>query len=528
MTCNDTGFHISIVANLAPYPPHPKVCMSPTQQGLAESIHAVDPRDKVATALRDLASGEVVSTHGRSVIVRADIPKGHKIAIADIAHGDDVLKYGWPIGRAITTISEGDHVHVHNVETRLSGVEDFGYAPHLETSAALPEGATFMGYRRKNGRVGTRNEIWVLCTVGCVANTARRIAEKANVRFAGRVDGVYAFPHPFGCSQLGDDLSHTRKLIAGLAAHPNAGGVLILGLGCENNQLKALLESAPDLDAERLRSFTTQMVEDEFEDGMAAIEALIEIAERDQRVATPVSDLVVGLKCGGSDGFSGVTANPLVGRIADKLADAGGTPVLTEIPEIFGAEQVLLARAVNRAVFDSAVAVIDDFKRYFIDNHQPIYENPSPGNVAGGITTLEEKSLGAVQKGGRSPLVEVLRYGERVGPHGLTLLEAPGNDAVSSTALTAAGATVILFTTGRGTPLGFPAPTLKIASNSGLAGRKPGWIDFDAGVVLDGQPMDVAADALMALVIETASGKPTKAEINGEREIAIWKQGVTL
>ena len=526
--CNDTGFQILTPASRTPYPPHPKVCMSPTQQASAESIHAVDPRDQVATALRDLRPGEAVSTHGKSVIVRAEIPKGHKIAIADIAPGGDVLKYGWPIGRATTAIAVGDHVHVHNVETRLSGVEDFSYAPCLEASAAVAETATFMGYRRKSGRVGTRNEIWVLCTVGCVANTARRIAEKANVRFAGRVDGVHAFPHPFGCSQLGDDLSHTRKLIAGLAAHPNAGGVLILGLGCENNQLKALLESAPDLDAERLRSFTTQMVEDEFEDGMAAIEALIEIAERDQRVATPVSELVVGLKCGGSDGFSGVTANPLVGRIADKLADAGGTPVLTEIPEIFGAEQVLLARAANQAVFDSAVAVIDDFKRYFIDNHQPIYENPSPGNVAGGITTLEEKSLGAVQKGGRSPLVEVLRYGERVGRHGLTLLEAPGNDAVSSTALTAAGATVILFTTGRGTPLGFPAPTLKIASNTGLAGRKPGWIDFDAGVVLDGQPMDVAADALMALVIETASGKPTKAEINGEREIAIWKQGVTL
>jgi len=502
--------------------------MSLTTKALAESIHAVDPRDHVATALRDLVAGETVSSQGVTVMVQADIPKGHKIATRNVAAGHEVLKYGWPIGRATRDIAAGDHVHIHNVETRLSGLEGYSYVPAPAEAAAPADHATFMGYRRKSGRVGTRNEIWVLCTVGCVANTARRIAEKANARFAGRIDGVHAFPHPFGCSQLGDDLAHTRSLIAGLAAHPNAGGVLILGLGCENNQLKALLESAPDLDPERLRSFTTQMVEDEFEDGMAAIEALVAVAERDRREATPVSELVVGLKCGGSDGFSGVTANPLVGRIADKLADAGGTPVLTEIPEIFGAEQVLLARAANRTVFDSAVSVIDDFKRYFIDNNQPIYENPSPGNVAGGITTLEEKSLGAVQKGGRSPLVEVLRYGQRVGPHGLTLLEAPGNDAVSSTALTAAGATVILFTTGRGTPLGFPAPTLKIASNSGLAARKPGWIDFDAGVVLDGQPMDVAADALMALVIETASGKPTKAEINGEREIAIWKQGVTL
>ncbi len=493
-----------------------------------ESIHLVDSRDHVATALRDLTTGEKVRLHGQALIVGADIPKGHKIATRPVRSGEDVLKYGWPIGRATRDIAAGDHVHVHNVATRLEGVEDYSFSPAPVTRPPAADARTFQGFRRKNGRAGTRNEIWVLCTVGCVANTARRIAEKANQRFSGRVDGVHAFPHPFGCSQLGDDLAHTRKLIAALASHPNAGGVLILGLGCENNQLKTLLESAPDIDRERLRSFTTQMVEDELEDGLAAVEALVEIAERDQREPVPISQLVVGLKCGGSDGFSGVTANPLVGRIADKVAEAGGTPVLTEIPEIFGAENVLLQRAATREVFDAAIAVIDDFKRYFIEANQPIYENPSPGNIAGGITSLEEKSLGAVQKGGRSPLVEVLRYGEKVGRHGLTLLEAPGNDAVSSTALTAAGATVILFTTGRGTPLGFPAPTLKIASNSGLAQRKPGWIDFDAGQVLEGVSMDTAADRLMDLVIETASGKATKAEQNGEREIAIWKSGVTL
>ena len=493
-----------------------------------ESIHLVDSRDHVATALRDLTTGEKVRLHGQALIVGADIPKGHKIATRPVRSGEDVLKYGWPIGRATCDIAAGDHVHVHNVATRLEGVEDYSFSPAPVTRPPAADARTFQGFRRKNGRAGTRNEIWVLCTVGCVANTARRIAEKANQRFSGRVDGVHAFPHPFGCSQLGDDLAHTRKLIAALASHPNAGGVLILGLGCENNQLKTLLESAPDIDRERLRSFTTQMVEDELEDGLAAVEALVEIAERDQREPVPISQLVVGLKCGGSDGFSGVTANPLVGRIADKVAEAGGTPVLTEIPEIFGAENVLLQRAATREVFDAAVAVIDDFKRYFIEANQPIYENPSPGNIAGGITSLEEKSLGAVQKGGRSPLVEVLRYGDKVGRHGLTLLEAPGNDAVSSTALTAAGATVILFTTGRGTPLGFPAPTLKIASNSGLAQRKPGWIDFDAGQVLEGVSMDAAADRLMDLVIATASGKATKAEQNGEREIAIWKSGVTL
>lgn len=502
--------------------------MTDTTLMQSESIHAVDPRDHVATVLRDIAAGETLDLHGMTIVARAAVPKGHKIATRSVSAGEDVLKYGWPIGRALVDIAIGDHVHVHNVATRLEGVEDFAWTPTRPEPRGETEARTFDGYRRKNGRAGTRNEIWVLCTVGCVANTARRIAEKANQRFAGRVDGVFAFPHPFGCSQLGDDLTHTRKLIAALAGHPNAGGVLLLGLGCENNQLKALLESAPEIDRDRLRSFTTQMVEDELEDGLAAVEALVEIAERDRREPIPVSELVVGLKCGGSDGFSGVTANPLVGRIADKVADAGGTPVLTEIPEVFGAEGVLLARAASREVFDQAVRVIDDFKRYFIANNQPIYENPSPGNIAGGITTLEEKSLGAVQKGGRAPLVEVLRYGERVGPHGLTLLEAPGNDAVSSTALTAAGATVILFTTGRGTPLGFPAPTLKIASNTGLAQRKPGWIDFDAGQVLAGVAMETAAASLMDLVIATASGKATKAELNGEREIAIWKSGVTL
>jgi altronate hydrolase len=505
-----------------------KVSMTETIQVPTESVHGVDPNDHVAMAMRDIVKGEMLDHHGQKITARSDIPRGHKIAIRAAAADEDVLKYGWPIGRARISIAIGDHVHVHNVATKLSGVEDYVWTPSAAPELVKPDDLTFMGYRRANGRVGTRNEIWVLCTVGCVANTARRIADKANARFAGRTDGVFAFPHPFGCSQLGDDLIHTRKLIAALAAHPNAGGVLILGLGCENNQLKALLESAPDIDPARLRSFTTQMVDDELEDGLAAIEDLIALVEQDVRVPCPVADLVVGLKCGGSDGFSGVTANPLVGRIADKVSAAGGTPVLTEIPEIFGAEQMLLTRASSQGVFDSALCVIDDFKRYFIDNQQPIHENPSPGNIAGGITTLEEKSLGAVQKGGRSTLVEVLRYGERVGPHGLTLLEAPGNDAVSSTALTAAGATVILFTTGRGTPLGFPAPTLKIASNSALAARKPGWIDFDAGVVLDGKSMDQAADDLMDLVVETASGKPTKAEINGEREIAIWKQGVTL
>lgn len=485
----------------------------------------IDQRDDVAVALAPLAKGDPVAD---GVTAAADIPAGHKVALRALAAGEDVRKYGWPIGHATTAIAPGEHVHSHNLATNLTGLQDYAYAPAAPEPLGPPPAATFRGYRRKDGRVGTRNEIWILCTVGCVARTAQKIAEAASKRFQGRVDGVHALTHPFGCSQLGGDLAATSTMIAALAAHPNAGGALILGLGCESNQLDALLKSAPGLDPERLRAFTAQSTEDEMEAGLAAVEALVQVAERDERETCPVSDLVVGLKCGGSDGFSGLTANPLVGRIADAVADGGGTAILTEIPEIFGAEQLLMARAADRAVFDDIVAVVNDFKSYFLSHGEPVSENPSPGNIEGGVTTLEEKSLGAVQKAGRGQVTQVLRYGERSDRHGVVLLEAPGNDAVSSTALTAAGATVILFTTGRGTPLGFPAPTLKLSTNSGLAQRKPHWIDFDAGRIVSGQEVSDSAAALMRLVLDTASGKPTRAEDNGEREIALWKRGVTL
>lgn len=486
------------------------------------ALHRVAPDDDVATALRDIAAGERLD----GLTARGAIPKGHKIAVRPVAAGQPVRKYGFPIGLASQAIAVGDHVHSHNLATGLSGEMDYRFAAAASSPPPVADSRTFMGYRRADGRVGTRNEIWILVTVGCVANTARRLADTASRQFVGRVDGIHAFPHPFGCSQLGDDLSATRRMLASLARHPNAGGVLILGLGCESNQLDALLAEIGDIG--RVRAFTTQGEEDEIEAGVAAVEALVALAEQDARVPCPLSDLVVGLKCGGSDGFSGLTANPLVGHIADAVAAAGGTPILTEIPEIFGAEHLLLERAASREAFDGAVALVNGFKRHFLDHGQPVHENPSPGNIAGGITTLEEKSLGAVQKAGQAVLTQALAYGERVREAGLALLEAPGNDAVSSTALVAAGATVVLFTTGRGTPLGFPAPTLKIASNTALAERKPRWIDFDAGVMLAGVDLDEAGEALMELVLATASGQPTRAEANGEREIALWKRGVTL
>jgi altronate hydrolase len=360
-----------------------------------------------------------------------------------------------------------------------------------------------------------------------VARTAERIARIASQRHAGRIEGVVAFPHQFGCSQLGGDLDRTRRLIAALARHPNAGGVLILGLGCESNQLAALLAEIPPAERTRIRSFSAQSTDDETEMGLKAVEELIEIAARDRREPCRLADLVIGVKCGGSDGFSGITANPLVGNMTDRVVGAGGAAILTEIPEIFGAERLLMQRAASERVFAGIVDVVNDFKQYFLRNGQAVHENPSPGNIAGGITTLEEKSLGAVQKGGHATVTEVLRYAERRTLPGLALLEAPGNDGVSSTALVAAGANVLLFTTGRGTPLGFPVPTLKISSNSALAAHKPHWIDFDAGRMLGANPAELG-DELLTLILDTASGRPAKNELNEEREIAIWKDGVTL
>ena len=487
-------------------------------------IHA---GDNVATALADLSAGSAVAVGAQRVIVAEAIVRGHKLALAPIARGARVIKYGFPIGIATADIAVGAHVHSHNLATALWGNDAYAYTAPPPPSPPTPPVRHFMGYVRADGRVGTRNEIWILPTVGCVGNLAARVARIAGARHAGRVDGAHAFKHPFGCSQLGDDLSHTRGLLAALAQHPNAGGVLVVGLGCESNQLTALLDTIPEGRRGHIRTLSAQAVEDDEAACLTLVDELVEACADVPRSAAPLSALTLGVKCGGSDGLSGLTANPLVGRMADAVAAANGKVILTEIPEIFGAEQLLMDRAVSPDVFDRTARLVQDFKAYFTRHGEPVSENPSPGNIAGGITTLEEKSLGAVQKGGQVPLVDVQPYGGEAALPGLTLLEAPGNDAVSSTALTAAGATVILFTTGRGTPLGFPAPTLKIASNSDLAARKAGWIDFDAGQVI-GEGFAAASDALLDLIIATASGAATKAEANEERDIAIWKSGVTL
>jgi altronate hydrolase len=502
------------------------------------ALWQVHPRDNVLIALRAIAQGEVLPEPYQHLTALEDIPAGHKVAIADLAKGAEVRKYGFAIGATTEAVKAGSHIHSHNTATKLSGELAYNYAgcqaSELSYPADLP--TEFMGYRRKNGKVGTRNELWIINTVGCVNRAATRIAAETNRRLAAQlderfsqIDGVFAYTHPFGCSQLGDDLAHTRTILAGLIQHPNAGAVLVVGLGCENNQLAKLLEASPGVDSSRIRAFNAQQVEDEVEEGIAAVEELLALMAQDQRTACPVSELVFGMKCGGSDGLSGLTANPLVGQVADLAVGAGGKVILTETPEMFGAEQVFMARARNEVVFNDIVKLVNSFKQYFIDNNQPVYENPSPGNKAGGLTTLEEKSLGAIQKGGSAIVEQVIQYGEIAKVPGLTLLEGPGNDAVSSTALTAAGATLLLFTTGRGTPLGFPVPTVKISSNSNLAARKPMWIDYDAGaMLLPGVDSQQFSKEFFRYLLQVASGQYTRNEKSDNKEIALWKNGVTL
>jgi altronate hydrolase len=491
----------------------------------------VHPDDDVAVALSPLSEGTRATCDGVAITLRADVPAGHKVALRVCDVDASVHKYGFPIGRATAAIAVGDWVHTHNLATRLSAHDAYTDRPRTPWEPPPVSGPTWSGYRRADGRVGTRNELWIIPTVGCVNATATRIAAKASARLEGIVDGVHAFPHPFGCSQLGDDLGTTRRLLAALLRHPNAGGVLVLGLGCENNQMAALLDAAGPLPDGRVRWFNSQAVGDELDAGVRAIEELAAVARHDVRTEVPLGELMLGMKCGGSDGFSGLSANPLLGLLAERLAGAGGTALLSEVPEMFGAEQLLMDRAVDDATYRATVALIDRFKSYFTAHGQSVHENPSPGNHAGGITTLEEKSLGAVQKGGRAPVVDVVRYGDAARPRagGLALVEAPGNDAVSTAAMVAAGATLLLFTTGRGTPFGSLVPTLKVASNSAIATQKPHWFDLDAGRAFAGPGVAALADDAVALVLAVASGAQRAAnERNDARELAIWKHGVTL
>ncbi|MDR1220025.1 MAG: altronate dehydratase family protein [Treponema sp.] len=532
--------------------------MEKMESSKAAKIIRIHALDTVAVALKPLEKGEIAANEdatggdfaGAPLVCVDDIPGGHKIALKDIEQGEKIVKYGHPIGKASQFIPAGAHVHTHNIQTLLAETPEYHWTPpqiasrqgagakalmdsNASDALASPAAPEIKVFKRRDGRIGVRNEVWIVPTVGCVNGAAETLASWASREYADRnIGGVFAWTHPYGCSQMGGDHEATRAILADLVKHPNAGAVLVISLGCENNTIGRFKEALDEYaeDPRRIRFLVTQESEDEIADGKAMIRELVSYAEQAKREKTPVSSLVVGMKCGGSDGFSGITANALVGRLCDMLTGMGASVILTETPEMFGAERMLMDRCETKEVFDKTVRLINGFKEYFRSHNQTVYENPSPGNKAGGISTLEDKSCGCVQKGGSAIVRGVYRYGERLPPdaEGLVLLEGPGNDIVSTTAMTAAGAHLILFTTGRGAPLGAPVPTLKIASNSALARKKPAWIDFDAGRMLS-EPVNAVRDELFHLLLDTVNGTiVTRNELNNYREIAIFKNGVTL
>lgn len=490
---------------------------------MAKKTIIINPADNVAVALTDLKKGEVYE----GVTLKEDIVKGHKFALKDIAQGEQVIKYGNPIARATADITEGAHVHTHNVKTNLSENLEYTYSK-IPTDLKSVKGRKVNVYKRADGNVGIRNELWVIPTVGCVNGQAKLIVETFKNRYGeDGFDGVFTYTHPYGCSQLGDDHERTKLILQKMVKHPNAGGVLVLGLGCENNQMPQFKETLGKVDERRIKFMVCQEEDDEIESGVKLLKEIADVIKKDKRSEADISCLKVGLKCGGSDGLSGITANPLVGRFSDYIVAAGGTTVLSEVPEMFGAEQLLMNRAKDKATFEKVVKLINDFKYYFRRNGQTVYENPSPGNKAGGITTLEDKSLGCTQKSGAGPVEDVVFDDGFVTAKGLNLLNGPGNDMCAVTNIAAAGCHLVLFTTGRGTPFGGFVPTLKIATNNELALKKSNWIDFNAGAVLDSD-FDTQLEKLIDLVVETANGKKAKNEINHTKEIAIFKTGVTL
>ncbi len=485
----------------------------------------ISEQDNVVVALCNLEKGRTIDEI--NITLTEDIKQGHKFALCDIAQGENIIKYGNPIGRALSPIKKGTAVHTHNLKTNLEEDVHYCYNPSLSHFENLPP-ESFMGFRRTDGKLGIRNEIWIIPSVGCVNSVAAEVARRAKTLTRGSVGEVVAFSHPYGCSQMGEDQENTKKILADLALHPNAGGVLLLGLGCENCGVETIKPYLGDFDQRKIRFLSAQDIGDEIEHSLKIIKELIDYAADFEREPISCEHLIVGLKCGGSDGLSGITANPVVGAFSDALIARGGSCILTEVPEMFGAETLLFNRCRDREVFDRAVCMINDFKDYYIKNDQVVYENPSPGNKQGGISTLEDKSLGCTQKSGSATVQDVLCYGERVKCRGLSLLSAPGNDLVASSALAASGAQIVLFTTGRGTPFASPVPTLKISSNTALYNKKSNWIDFNAGEIVDGVSIDEMQKRLFESVLRVASGETVRAEQNGYHDMAIFKKGVTL
>ena len=492
-----------------------------------KSFIKINPSDNVAVALVPLSKGTVIELDGITLTLTEDIMQGHKFSLNNLKPGDSIIKYGNPIGHATAEISAGSWIHTHNLKTGLGDLLTYTYNKNVSD---LPhkEPKFFQGYRRKDGRVGVRNEIWIIPTVGCVNNVATAIERNSQKYITDQIDSICAFPHPYGCSQMGDDQNNTRQILADLINHPNAAGVLVLGLGCENSNIDELKKYIGDYDKDRVRFLVAQESEDEIADGVEIVKQLISYASAFKREPISASELVIGMKCGGSDGLSGITANPTVGAFSDKLIAMGGSTILTEVPEMFGAEVSLMNRCETEDLFHQTVTLVNDFKNYFKSHNQTIYENPSPGNKKGGISSLEDKSLGCTQKSGSAPVKGVLSYGERINEKGLNLLSAPGNDLVASTALAASGAHIVLFTTGRGTPFACPVPTVKISTNNQLAEKKHNWIDFNCGVIVNDTPLDELSDDLLDFVLDIASGKKSKSEEAGFHDMAIFKQGVTL
>jgi len=491
----------------------------------------INSSDSVCTALENMRKGETVYVNSELIRLKEYIPAGHKIAVTNLKQGAHVLKYGTPIGSAKQDIQAGEWVHIHNMTTNLKGILKYQYHPADKNKKSLSKPVkTFQGYLRRNGEVGIRNEIWVIAVTACVNGTIQILEKKAS-RLEGieAIDGVFSYGHPYGCSQTGEDLERSIRMLSSLAKHPNAGAVLIVGLGCESIPMDSIKDSLGEYDSRRIRFLITQNCEDEIQVGIHLLKELLDQCRNDRRSALPLSMLRIGLKCGGSDGFSGITANPLVGVVSDLFVEAGAGSVMTEVPEMFGAEHVLFSRCTDKKIFSKAVKMLNDFKNYFLSHEESTHENPSPGNIEGGITTLEEKSLGCILKGGSSPVVDILEIGEQAEKPGLSLLTGPGNDPVSVSILTVSHVHMILFTTGRGTPFGGPVPTLKISSNNHLARRKPVWIDFNAGEILRNGNLNTYAAELFKLSIQVASGeKYTLNELNGYREFHIFKTGITL
>jgi len=494
-----------------------------------KEILKINEKDNVIVALRDLSKNEIIEIDNKKIEITEEVKRGHKIAINNVAINENIIKYGYPIGHATKDIKLGEWVHTHNIKTNLDGIKDYTFNQELLECPSDNKNITFQGYERENGNVGIRNELWIVPTVGCVNGIGDNIIEKfkEKVKPVG-LDAIEVFKHNYGCSQLGDDHANTRTMLGNLVKHPNAGGVLVLGLGCENNTMDDFIKSLGDYDKTRIKFLVSQEVSDEVQEGVNILKELYENMKRDIRVSVPLSKLKVGLKCGGSDGLSGITANPLVGSFSDVLVSQGGTTILTEVPEMFGAETILMNRAKNKETFDKTVHLINDFKEYFMTYDQPIYENPSPGNKAGGITTLEDKSLGCTQKSGNATVVDVLKYGETLKISGLNLLSGPGNDLVAASALAAAGCHMVLFTTGRGTPFGTFVPTIKISTNTPLYDLKPHWMDFNAGCLVEDKSLEEVTEELLKFILQVSNGKFVNNEINKFKELAILKKGVTL